>query len=261
MDTISSNSNQQQQQQHHSTECDLIKYIINRIRNQTHTNTLINDALLVDVAKLTATVAQNAQPLSQNLNTGNNNSNISPKKIYAKIKKLSLPKERDEFLRWYQNYLENTLFGNQPRQAQGSEKGKSSTPKQTNNQQQQIQDIQAAPNTDDGDLAEADQNCSLNNSGNANISNGITSTYHQSFAEDNSSNSKISIKSEPINGNIEYENNENPDENNRDTENAGNDLQNSETPLHLKQHEKLSASNSVEKTDLKSEKPEFTEKD
>lgn len=162
-----------------ANESDLIKYIISRIRNQTHPHTLINDALLVEVVKLTATVAQNAQPLTQNNTSGvvNNTNNISPKKIYTKIKKLTIPKERDEFLSWYQQYLENTLFGNQ------AELKTKSSSKPTNNQSQdtqqqndssssltsQSQPPPAATTTtqqDDGDLAEADQNCSSNTSAN-----------------------------------------------------------------------------------------------
>ncbi|XP_061398598.1 putative mediator of RNA polymerase II transcription subunit 26 [Musca vetustissima] len=170
-----------------ANEGDLIKYIIARIRNQTHTNTLINDTLLVEVAKLTASVAQNAHnthacSISSNTNNNNPHGNIiSPKKIYTKIKKLTIPKERDEFLSWYQHYLENTLFAGNTHDVkmkgiktannhhsigttaaiqQNGEKttssavavGAASLP----SQQQQ----------DDGDLAEADQNCSSNTSAN-----------------------------------------------------------------------------------------------
>ncbi|XP_073838079.1 combover [Musca autumnalis] len=154
-----------------ANEGDLIKYIISRIRNQTHTNTLINDTLLVEVAKLTASVAQNAHNTTCNNTNGNI---ISPKKIYTKIKKLTIPKERDEFLTWYQHYLENTLFGNIPNEGK-MKASKTSNNNSINIQQQQQNGIQAsippiaAPppqQQDDGDLAEADQNCSSNNSAN-----------------------------------------------------------------------------------------------
>lgn len=275
----------------------MIKYIINRIRNQTHTNTLINDALLVDVAKLTATVAQNAQPLTQNTNLGNNATNLSPKKIYAKIKKLTLPKERDEFLRWYQKYLENTIFGNQQQQLRqqhlaAGEKGKPAS-KPSNNQQvqqQQQNDLQA-PNTDDGDLAEADQNCSLNNSsGNSGVSNGndLNSTYHQQITPDNISSTNASlhlIKTENFNcpgaaNGLQYENNENPEENQtinieklRDTNNTSTkkNIPNAtadgvtilQAAKNLKSHEPTSqlANSNSEKSDLKCEKLEFHEKE
>ena len=260
----------------------------------------------MDVAKLTATVAQNALPLTQNANVGNNATNLSPKKIYAKIKKLTLPKERDEFLRWYQKYLENTIFGNQQQQQQqqrqqhltAGEKGKSTT-KTSNNQQlqqqqqQQQNDLQA-PNTDDGDLAEADQNCSLNNSsGNSGVANGndLNSTYLQQITADNSSSTTAAlhlIKTENFNGSgaagLQYENNENPEEthtinteNLRDNNNTNikniptstaDDIINSVAPLqaakNLKSYEPSSLasnSNNSEKSDLKCEKPEFIEKE
>lgn len=264
----------------HSTESDLIKYIINRIRNQTHTNTLINDALLVDVARLTATVAQNAQPLTHNICVGNNASNISPKKIYAKIKKLSLPKERDEFLRWYQKYLENTLFGNHHHHS--SDKGKSSSTKIANKQQEQQHrqnDLQPQTN-DDGDLAEADQNCSLNNSGSScNVThNKSVNAAYRKFSENNDDEpgTLMAIKTETSNGDIECENNENPDEafslnieDNRESSistisDIANDKKNSEvllqTVMNLKANETLTAA-AKEKSDLNSEKPEFVEKE
>lgn len=128
-----------------SNDYDIIKYIISRIRSQWNSNTEINDTLLVEVAKLTATVAQNSN-------------NLSPKKIYSKIKKLQLPKERDEFLVWYQNYLESTVFGGNNRIA----KIKSSTSLVNKVTSHAAQEHVGAPQpppppTDDGDLAEADQ--------------------------------------------------------------------------------------------------------
>lgn len=234
-----------------TNECDLIKYIISRIRNQTHANTLINDALLVEVAKLTATVAQNAQPLTQRnvaLGTNNNNSNnnISPKKIYTKIKKLTIPKERDEFLIWYQQYLENTLFGGCHKD---ETKVKSSVAKQANNQQattllqngvaqqQSLQTIQ-----DDGDLAEADQNCSSNTSGN----------YHH--LEDDSASKTLIIT---------------PNANSVDFENAHKNIKDSiiiEGACALvtssQQVEELtSLAAAGEKNDFKTEKQDYNEKE
>lgn len=225
---------------------------------------------MVDVAKLTATVAQNAQLLTQN-NLGNNPSNISPKKIYFKIKKLSLPKERDEFLSWYQKYLENTIFGNH--QQNSVEKGKSSATKQTNNQQQHQQSTDSqAP--DDGDLAEADQNCSLNTSGGGSTGN----NYHHS--EDNDVHtSVVIIKPEGI----EYENNENPGEaqsinteNSFEPTNTNNILEVSNVTckanaqslldkacslLTSSNPEEQSNAAASEKSDVKCEKPEFNEKE
>lgn len=237
---------------------------------------------MVDVAKLTATVAQNAQPSTQN-NLGQNSNNISPKKIYAKIKKLSLPKERDEFLAWYQKYLENTIFGNHHHhQLQGqhsSEKGKS-TVKQTNQQQQQHQQQQQndLQSPDDGDLAEADQNCSLNNSGGGSGAGGNSNNYNQA-EENDTQTSIIIIKPEGI----EYENNENPDEahsinaeNPLEPANANHVLTASNATAKTKTDISLEAATAAlvlsakpseesmaasEKSDIKCEKPEFNEKE
>ncbi|XP_075163442.1 combover [Haematobia irritans] len=190
-----------------SHKTDLIKYIIARIRNQTHVNTIINDALLVEVAKLTANVAQNAQHIIQSTAACNyniNNNNISPKKIYTKIKKLTIPKERDEFLSWYQNYLENNLFGHP---CVGAKTKSSSNGKATNNQTPQqsigqqnshVSPVAAPPPpTDDGDLAEADQNCSSNTSANY---------HHVEETEEQANNSNTLI----ISTNSDVENLENP---------------------------------------------------
>uniref|UniRef100_A0A1I8PQ39 Uncharacterized protein n=1 Tax=Stomoxys calcitrans TaxID=35570 RepID=A0A1I8PQ39_STOCA len=188
---------------------DLIKYIISRIRNQTHVNTVINDALLVEVAKLTANVAQNAQHLTHNnaaaCNYNITNNNISPKKIYTKIKKLTIPKERDEFLYWYQNYLENNLFGIP---AEGAKTKPTASAKATNNQtpshaiicqENGISTLALQvppPPPDDGDLAEADQNCSSNTSAN----------YHHLEESDASNSVTIGTKS------VDVDNLENPPE-------------------------------------------------
>lgn len=120
---------------------ELIEYIIKRIRNQTHNNTVINDSLLVEVSKLTATAAQNSTSTSSPL--------ISPKRIYAKIKKMVMPRQRDNFLLWYRNYLEQLFVVVQPPE---SMKVLSHKPQTLELSQPQSQESQ-----NDGDLAEADQ--------------------------------------------------------------------------------------------------------
>lgn len=92
---------------------ELITYIITRIRNQTHTNTQINDTVLVEIAKLTACAVQKFTPTLVNYKSLSiaSPAHISPKKFYMKIKKLAAPRQRDEFLQWYQNYLENLFPG------------------------------------------------------------------------------------------------------------------------------------------------------
>ncbi|KAH8378849.1 hypothetical protein KR009_001744 [Drosophila setifemur] len=119
---------------------ELIEYIINRIRNQTHNNTVINDSLLAEVSKLTATAAQNSASSSSPL--------ISPKRIYAKIKKMDLPRQRDEFLLWYRTYLEQLFV---VVQHPGIKKAQL-TEKPSSKQQSQSQNSH-----NDADLAEADQ--------------------------------------------------------------------------------------------------------
>ncbi|XP_017842696.1 uncharacterized protein LOC108599956 [Drosophila busckii] len=117
---------------------ELIEYIIKRIRNQTHNNTIINDSLLAEVSKLTANAAQNsaaqwtphaASPL------------ISPKRIYAKIKKMDVPRQRDDFLCWYRSYLEQLFVVEQPR----------------NGCKRKIVSKESPDSSNDADLAEADQ--------------------------------------------------------------------------------------------------------
>lgn len=120
---------------------ELIEYIIKRIRNQTHNNTVINDSLLVEVSKLTATAAQNSTSASSPL--------ISPKRIYAKIKKMVMPRQRDNFLLWYRNYLEQLFVVVQPPEGM---KVQSNKPQSRELSQPHSQDSQ-----NDGDLAEADQ--------------------------------------------------------------------------------------------------------
>ncbi|EDW94419.1 uncharacterized protein LOC6534020 [Drosophila yakuba] len=131
---------------------ELIEYIIKRIRNQTHNNTVINDSLLAEVSKLTATAAQNSTASSPL---------ISPKRIYAKIKKMDMPRQRDEFLLWYRSYLEQLFVVEQP---QDSCKAKSKVPptvacpaKQKNQRVREQSQSQSQDSNNDADLAEADQ--------------------------------------------------------------------------------------------------------
>jgi len=137
---------------------ELIEYIIKRIRNQTHSNTIINDSMLAEVSKLTANAAQNsaaswtpnaASPL------------ISPKRIYAKIKKMEMPRQRDEFLLWYRTYLEQLFVVEQPRNScpaktkAKDERGAAGGKKQTNKRVRAQSHSQDSNN--DADLAEADK--------------------------------------------------------------------------------------------------------
>ncbi|KAH8270064.1 hypothetical protein KR018_003462 [Drosophila ironensis] len=122
---------------------ELIEYIIKRIRNQTHNNTVINDSLLAEVSKLTATAAQNSASTSSPL--------ISPKRIYAKIKKMDMPRQRDEFLLWYRSYLEQLFVVATPG---NSKPGNSKKPPARRPPQSQSQ---SQDSNNDADLAEADQ--------------------------------------------------------------------------------------------------------
>ncbi|EDW35078.1 GL25447 [Drosophila persimilis] len=158
---------------------ELIEYIIKRIRNQTHNNTIINDSLLAEVSKLTATAAQNSAA-----NWAQNTSSplISPKRIFAKIKKMDIPRQRDEFLIWYRSYLEQLFVVEHPKadcQAKSKVSSTSSPKKQTNKRVRKQSQSQSQDSNNDADLAEADQK-------NVSSSNG--------------------------NGELECENNENPDE-------------------------------------------------
>uniref|UniRef100_A0A6P4EWV2 Uncharacterized protein LOC108047046 isoform X2 n=1 Tax=Drosophila rhopaloa TaxID=1041015 RepID=A0A6P4EWV2_DRORH len=142
---------------------ELIEYIIKRIRNQTHNNTVINDSLLAEVSKLTATAAQNSAASSPL---------ISPKRIYAKIKKMDMPRQRDEFLLWYRSYLEQLFVVEQP---QETCKAKLKTPpnagspaKQTNKRVREQSQSQSQDSNNDADLAEADQK-NVSSSGNGDL--------------------------------------------------------------------------------------------
>ncbi|XP_037718778.1 putative uncharacterized protein DDB_G0271606 isoform X1 [Drosophila subpulchrella] len=143
---------------------ELIEYIIKRIRNQTHNNTVINDSLLAEVSKLTATAAQNSAASSPL---------ISPKRIYAKIKKMDMPRQRDEFLLWYRSYLEQLFVVEQP---QDSCKAKPKAPttaagspaKQTNKRVREQSQSQSQDSNNDADLAEADQK-NTSSSGNGDL--------------------------------------------------------------------------------------------
>ncbi|EDW41392.1 uncharacterized protein LOC6605587 isoform X2 [Drosophila sechellia] len=142
---------------------ELIEYIIKRIRNQTHNNTVINDSLLAEVSKLTATAAQNSTASSPL---------ISPKRIYAKIKKMDIPRQRDEFLLWYRSYLEQLFVVEQP---QDSCKPKTklapsaaSPAKQKNQRVRKQSQSQSQDSNNDADLAEADQK-NVSSSGNGDL--------------------------------------------------------------------------------------------
>lgn len=142
-----------------SPDHELIEYIIKRIRNQTHNNTIINDSLLAEVSKLTANAAQNsaaswtpnaASPL------------ISPKRIYAKIKKMEMPRQRDEFLLWYRSYLEQLFVVEQPSTGSTPKiKSKEERVAPVSNKKQVNKRVRAQSHSqdsnNDADLAEADQ--------------------------------------------------------------------------------------------------------
>ncbi|KAH8357574.1 hypothetical protein KR200_010532 [Drosophila serrata] len=144
---------------------ELIEYIIRRIRNQTHNNTVINDSLLAEVSKLTATAAQNSAA---------NSPLISPKRIYAKIKKMDIPRQRDEFLLWYRSYLEQLFVVEQPQQGSCKVKSKESpapsspAKKQTNKRDREQSQSQSQDSNNDADLAEADQ-MNVSSSGNVDL--------------------------------------------------------------------------------------------
>ncbi|XP_016999344.3 uncharacterized protein cmb [Drosophila takahashii] len=141
---------------------ELIEYIIKRIRNQTHNNTVINDSLLAEVSKLTATAAQNSAASSPL---------ISPKRIYAKIKKMEMPRQRDEFLLWYRSYLEQLFVVEQPQDSCKVKVPKvpTGTPaKQTNKRVREQSQSQSQDSNNDADLAEADQK-NVSSSGNGDL--------------------------------------------------------------------------------------------
>ncbi|XP_017016389.1 uncharacterized protein cmb isoform X2 [Drosophila kikkawai] len=138
---------------------ELIEYIIRRIRNQTHNNTVINDSLLAEVSKLTATAAQNSAA---------NSPLISPKRIYAKIKKMDMPRQRDEFLLWYRSYLEQLFVVEQPHQGGCKVKSQEPSPLEspTKKQANKREREREQDSNNDADLAEADQkNVSASGSG------------------------------------------------------------------------------------------------
>ncbi|XP_022216965.2 uncharacterized protein LOC111070606 [Drosophila obscura] len=148
---------------------ELIEYIIKRIRNQTHNNTIINDSLLSEVSKLTATAAQNsAASWAQNTSSPL----ISPKRIYAKIKKMDIPRQRDEFLLWYRSYLEQLFVVEHPRpdcHAKSKVSSTSSPKKQTNKRVREQSQSQSQDSNNDADLAEADQKNVSSSNGNVDL--------------------------------------------------------------------------------------------
>ncbi|XP_054734786.1 uncharacterized protein LOC129242253 [Anastrepha obliqua] len=207
---------------------DLIASIITRICNQTHANTQINDTILVEIAKLTASAVQNFTPTLANCKSQTIPSpHISPKKFYMKIKKLSVPRQRDEFLQWYQNYLESLFPGARleaqrrreelrtgdiagattaclelPRACDKVENHQHQVQQRQSQQQKQLQQSTNASgntNNNDEDLAEADQNS-------ANSSSNTTIAVAEEHQEEQQRDKQICLRRE-----IEFENNENPD--------------------------------------------------
>ncbi|XP_067646705.1 extracellular matrix-binding protein ebh [Eurosta solidaginis] len=224
---------------------DLIAYIITRIRNQTHANTQINDTLLVEISKLTASAVQNFAPTLVNYKSLSATSpHISPKKFYMKIKKISVPRQRDEFLQWYQNYLENLFPGarleaERRREEMRNNSGvavaaagvlslqrmsnKMENHKQVQQQQkQQSASVNINKDNNDEDLAEADQN-SANSSSNTidmmldGIFDGACAQPQQQ--QQPASKKKHASASVLMRAN-ELENNENPDDNDNINTNA-----------------------------------------
>lgn len=139
---------------------ELIEYIIKRIRNQTHNNTIINDSLLAEVSKLTANAAQNS---ASNWTPNTTSPLISPKRIYAKIKKMEMPRQRDEFLLWYRTYLEQLFVLEQPSGSVGASKTNANleSDSDTQSKKQLNKRVRAQSHSqdsnNDADLAEADQ--------------------------------------------------------------------------------------------------------
>nr|XP_036216874.1 uncharacterized protein LOC106616869 isoform X2 [Bactrocera oleae] len=180
---------------------DLITYIITRIHNQTHVNTQINDTVLVEIAKLTACAVQKFAPTLVNHKTLSTAApHISPKKFYMRIKKLCAPRQRDEFLQWYRNYLEGIFPGarSEGEWRQGDDlcisgtseassaslelpriRNKMANQQQAQQQQQQQENGNSISNKEnnDEDLAEADQNSANSSSNTSNI------LFDNTFAE------------------------------------------------------------------------------
>ncbi|XP_036216873.2 uncharacterized protein cmb [Bactrocera oleae] len=180
---------------------DLITYIITRIHNQTHVNTQINDTVLVEIAKLTACAVQKFAPtLVSHKTLSTAAPHISPKKFYMRIKKLCAPRQRDEFLQWYRNYLEGIFPGarSEGEWRQGDDlsisgtseassaslelpriRNKMANQQQAQQQQQQQENGNSISNKEnnDEDLAEADQNSANSSSNTSNI------LFDNTFAE------------------------------------------------------------------------------
>ncbi|XP_011196887.2 uncharacterized protein LOC105221526 isoform X2 [Zeugodacus cucurbitae] len=209
---------------------DLITYIITRIHNQTHVNTQINDTVLVEIAKLTACAVQKFAPTLVHYKTHSTSSpHISPKKFYMRIKKLCAPRQRDEFLQWYRNYLESLFPGARAEDEwrQGDDlslsgtseassaslelprlRNKMANQQQVRLQQQQQQRANSNKENNDEDLAEADQNS-------ANSSNNTSNMlFDSTFAE-------RGLATNALMHDNELENNENPDDNVGKLENGG----------------------------------------
>ncbi|CAD7005525.1 uncharacterized protein LOC101456504 isoform X2 [Ceratitis capitata] len=228
--TVAGNNNMAANNMHLTYYSELITYIITRIRNQTHTNTQINDTVLVEIAKLTACAVQKFTPTLVNYKSLSiaSPAHISPKKFYMKIKKLAAPRQRDEFLQWYQNYLENLFPGARleaekrradelrnasaggvasgvelelPRRCdklenqQQEQQRHAQQQKQLRQPQQQTTSESSNKDNNDEDLAEADQNSVNSSSNSSNI-----------FLLPQATSSTLALPREK-----ECENNENPD--------------------------------------------------
>lgn len=193
--------------------------------------------MLVEIAKLTACAVQKFAPTLANHKTlSTSSTHISPKKFYMRIKKLCAPRQRDEFLQWYRNYLES-IFPDARSEGecrQGDDLSISGTSEASNaslelprmrnkmaNQQQaqQQQQQQGATSNcnkenNDEDLAEADQNS-------ANSSNNTSSIlFDNNFADRLTTNALMHEN--------ELENNENPEDNGDNLEENGPKITNSD---------------------------------
>ncbi|XP_037934012.1 uncharacterized protein LOC119668543 isoform X2 [Teleopsis dalmanni] len=221
---------------------DFIRNVMNRIRNRIQTRSTITDTILTDIIRLTAASASERMRPS-NASTPNikklqhNTTGFSPKKIYAKIKKSGIPRQREEFLSWYESYLEKIFLVEQHRTSSKSEENKAIEPyiknklqgcvgsqfsqcenvasssnhsntnthfcsiiSTSNNTSSNTGHQQIFDNADDTDLAEADQSCSTNTS---------SSSYNQIKPFDQLQESKKENSVAPLDN---FENNENPDE-------------------------------------------------
>ncbi|XP_030375591.1 uncharacterized protein LOC115624884 isoform X2 [Scaptodrosophila lebanonensis] len=142
---------------------ELIKYIIKKIQHQTNNNTTINDAQLAEVSKLTVTAIQSSETGLAGI-TAATRPVISPKRIYAKIKKMDIPRQRNEFLLWYEKYLEQMFLVERPSTSYFKPAGQADLIKKCPKaaSKKHPKELLRAQNSNDADLAEADQKVSPN---------------------------------------------------------------------------------------------------